>query len=109
MYWFNTEGIFIERFFTYSVLYRRFYKLYTTQAQLQGEVYNYQEVEVELEVAGELQQQLVDTVQPLEEDRAALVGVQAGRVLPATIAEPVAKPQPLSLHQYLEPLQWAKG
>ena len=67
-------------------------------------VHVYQEVVVELKVRGELEEQLVNAVQPLEEDGAALVDVGACRVLPAAIAEPVTKPQPLSLHQHLEPL-----
>ena len=65
----------------------------------------YQKVEVELEVTGKLEEELVDTVQPLEEHGAPLVGVGTGRVLATAVAESVAKSQPLSLHQHLEPLQ----
>ena len=63
-----------------------------------------QESLVELEGAGELSLQLVNTVQPLKKDRAALV--QVLRVLPVTTAvgELMTEVQPLSLHQNLKTL-----
>ncbi len=63
----------------------------------------HQEGLVELKVTGELPHELVDAVQPLEEDRAALVGV-LGR-LPTPVAKPVAVGQPLTLDQHLEALR----
>ena len=44
------------------------------------------------------------TVQPLQEDRGALVGVHAGGGLATPVVKPVAKSNPLPLHQYLETL-----
>ena len=59
---------------------------------------------VELEVAGELLCQLVDAVQPLQEDGAALVGVLCADGVPTPVAELVAKVEPLPLQQRLEAL-----
>lgn len=64
----------------------------------------HQEGLVEFKGAGKLPLQLVNTVQPLQEDRAALV--QVLRVLPVTaaVSKLVPKVQPLRLHQDLEAL-----
>lgn len=65
----------------------------------------HQEGFIKLEGAGELSLQLVNTVQPLQEDGAALV--QVLRVLPvaAAVRELVAEVQPLRLYQNLEALR----
>ena len=61
---------------------------------------SHQEALIELKVAGELFEQLVDAVQPLQEDRAVLVWVEEG----ATQSKLMAKGQPLTLNQELETL-----
>ena len=61
---------------------------------------SHQEALIELKVAGELFEQLVDAVQPLQEDRAVLVLVEEG----ATQSKLMAKGQPLTLNQELETL-----
>ena len=64
----------------------------------------HQEVDVKLEVTGELEHQLMDTVQPLEEHRGTLVAVGTGSRLATTVVKPVTKPEPLPLHQHLKAL-----
>lgn len=64
----------------------------------------HQEGLVELEGAGELPLQLVDTVQPLQEDRATLVQVLRVLSVSTPVCELMAKVQPLGLHQNLEAL-----
>ena len=61
---------------------------------------SHQEALIELKVAGELFEQLVDAVQPLQEDGAVLVWVEEG----ATQSKLMAKGQPLTLNQELETL-----
>ncbi len=59
--------------------------------------------EVELEVARELEQQLMHAVEPLQEDGTALVGVGRGRgARPAPVRHLVPVVQPLALHQHLQ-------
>ena len=66
--------------------------------------HTHQEVDVELEVAWELEQELMHAVQPLQEHGAALAGVRGRCVLPAAVAETMAEAQPLPLYQHLETL-----
>lgn len=66
---------------------------------------SHQEGLVELEGAGELPLQLVNAVQPLQEDRAALVQVVRLLAVATAVRELVAEVQPLSLHQHLETLR----
>lgn len=65
----------------------------------------HQEGLVELEGAGELALQLVNTVQPLQEDWAALVQVLRVLAVSAAVGKLVAKVQPLCFHQHLKALQ----
>lgn len=64
------------------------------------------EVDVrELEGAGELQEELVDAVEPLQKDRTALVLVVTARRVPATVGELVAEGQPFPFYQDAEALR----
>ena len=62
----------------------------------------HQEVLIELKVAWVLPCELMDTVQPLEEDRALLVHIISGQ--PAPLTKLVAVAKPLSLYKYFETL-----
>ena len=53
---------------------------------------------IELERCGELNHQLVDTVEKLEEDRAALVQILASAQQSAPVCELVSELKPLTLH-----------
>lgn len=65
----------------------------------------HQEGLIELEGARELPLQLMNAVQPLQEDRATLVQVLRVFSVAASVGELVAKVQPLRLHQNLEALK----
>jgi hypothetical protein len=60
---------------------------------------------VELKQAGELLDELVHTVQPLQEHRALLADVVRVLLVAAAVPELMAVVQPLRLHQHLEPLR----
>lgn len=66
----------------------------------------HQEGLVELEQAGELFEQLVNTVQPLQENRTLLAHIVCVFLVATSVAELMTKVQPFSLHKHLEPL-WA--
>lgn len=66
----------------------------------------HQEGLVELEQAGELFEQLVNTVQPLQEDGTLLAHVVCVLLVATSVSELMTKVQPFSLHKHLEPL-WA--
>lgn len=60
---------------------------------------------VELKQAGELFEQLVDAVQPLEEDGTLLAHVVGVLLVAAAVAKLVAEVQPVGLHKHLETLR----
>ena len=64
----------------------------------------YEECFVELELRRELVGELVDAVEPLEEDGAALVAVGGAEAVAAPVGKLVAKVEPLALHQRAETL-----
>lgn len=59
---------------------------------------------VELKQAGELFEQLVDAVQPLEEDGTLLAHVVCVLLVAAAVAKLVAEVQPVGLYKHLETL-----
>jgi hypothetical protein len=63
------------------------------------------ECEVELEVAGKLQKQLMNTVEPLKEYRTSLICVGATQTLAAPVCHFMAKVKPLFFDQNLEALK----
>lgn len=63
----------------------------------------YQEALVELEVSGALLEELVYTIQPLEEDGTASIAVFYH--MTRAIKEPMTKPNPLPIHKYLKSLK----
>lgn len=65
----------------------------------------YQEGLVELKQAGELFEQLVDTVQPLQEDGALLAHIIRVLLVAAAIPELVTVVQPVDLDKHLKPLE----
>lgn len=64
----------------------------------------HQEGFVELKQAGELFEQLVNAVQPLEEDGTLLAHVVGVLLVAAAVAKLVAEVQPVSLDEHLETL-----
>lgn len=64
----------------------------------------HQEGLVELKQTGELFEQLVNAVQPLEEDGTLLAHVVGVLLVAAAVAKLVAKVQPVSLDKHLEAL-----
>jgi len=64
----------------------------------------YQEGLVKLERTRKLSKQLMDTVEPLQEDWTALVHVLGCRALTAAVCKLVSKLKPFFLHQHAEPL-----
>lgn len=64
----------------------------------------HQEGLVELKQAGKLFKQLVNTVQPLQEDRTLLAHVVSVLLVAAAVPEFMTVVQPLSLYKHLETL-----
>lgn len=64
----------------------------------------HQEGLVELKQAGELFEQLVNAVQPLEEDGTLLAHVVGVLLVAAAVAKLVPEVQPISLDEHLETL-----
>lgn len=81
-----------------------FFFFFFFQGSLGHQTCTHQEGLVELKGARKLPLQLVDAVQPLQEDGAALVQVLRVFSVAATVAEFVAKVKPIGLHQNLEAL-----
>lgn len=65
----------------------------------------HQEGLVELKQAGELFEQLVDAVQPLQEDRTLLAHIVRALLVATAVPELMTEVQPLRLHQHLETLR----
>lgn len=64
----------------------------------------HQEGLIELKQAGELFEQLVNTVQPLKEDRTLLAHIVGVLLVAAAVTKLMTVVQPVSLHKHLEPL-----
>ena len=69
----------------------------------------HQEGFVELEGTWDLCERLMHTVEELQEDWAALVGVSRAHTMPTPVSKLVAKVQPLFLHKHAKPLQSKRG
>lgn len=71
----------------------------------EGSVATHQEGLVELKQAGELFEQLVNAVQPLEEDGTLLAHIVGVLLVAAAVAKLVTEVQPVRLYKHLETLR----
>jgi len=77
-------------------------------SDLKNATCTYQEGLIKLKGARELPLQLMYTVQPLQEDRAALVKVLRVLSVATAVGKLMSKVQPFCLHQNLETLKTSK-